>query len=100
MSVVEATKVDVVLGMRFREDEEPDFGSIERGAPDELTLLDADKGKLNSALTNAVCTPKLAAGEKFNIPSGCFAIIADVPAVWIYHAKSDHWYELADIENW
>lgn len=97
--IVDAEKTDVELWMIFKEDMAPDFGSIERGAEDELTLLDADKSKLNSALTSAACTPLLEDGEVFNIPSGCNAVVADEPAVWRYHAKSDTWYEVIPEEE-
>lgn len=84
----------ILLEMGFKDDASPDFGSIERSNYDELTLLDADVVKLNSALTRSACRELLAAPQSFNIPSGCLAIVTDQRAVWRYHAASDWWYEL------
>lgn len=83
-----------IFGMNFKTGQEPDFGSIEMSAFREFTLLSADVPKLNSTLTRANCTPKLESGSLFSVPSGCNAIVADAPAVWRYHKKSDTWYEV------
>ena len=82
------------FGMRFKDGQEPDFGSIESSGYGEFTLLDADKSKLNSTLTSTFCTPLLESGAVFSVPSGANAVVADVPAVWRYHAGSDRWYEV------
>lgn len=84
----------VKFGMVFKDGKMPDFGSIEKSGVKEFTLLEADKSKLNSVLTRAACTPHLADGSVFGVPSGANAVIADAPAVWRYHAQSDHWYEV------
>ncbi|MBQ5824797.1 MAG: hypothetical protein IIW48_08325 [Clostridia bacterium] len=89
----------VFLGMVFDEDNAPDFGSIEEGADGFLTLLDEDKGKLNSLLTKAGTAEALAEGSHFSIPGGTCAVVADVPAVWRYHSGSDEWYEVIDNED-
>ena len=86
------------LGMRFKEGQEPDFGSIESSGYGEFTLLDADKSKLNTALTRTACVPLLEKDQMFTVPSGANAIVADVPAVWRYHAGSDRWYEVISNE--
>ena len=87
----------IKLGMIFDENNVPDFGSIESGKDGTLTLLNADKAKLNSTLTRAGLASYLSDGSAFSIQGGTNAIIADVPAVWRYHALSDTWYEV--IEN-
>ena len=84
----------IILDMGFKDSASPDFGSIERSNFAELTLLEDDKTKLNSALTRTACASLLESGQLFNIPSGCNAVIADAPAVWRYHEKSDTWYEV------
>lgn len=84
----------VMLGMIFEENNVPDFGSIEQGQDGVLTLLNDDRSKLNSKLTRSFCTPYLSSGSKFSIKGGTTAIIADVPAVWRYHAGTDTWYEI------
>ena len=86
----------IKFGMIFDSETAPDFGSIEKSQDGNFTLLNADKGKLNSALTRAVCAPLLQNGGLFSVPSGANAIIADVPAVWRYHAQSDTWYKIID----
>ena len=87
----------VKLGMIFADNNVPQFGSIEEGTDGALTLLAADKSKLNSLLTRAGLASYLTAGEAFAIQGGTCAVIADEPAVWRYHALSDTWYEV--IEN-
>lgn len=87
----------IKLNMIFNEGNVPDFGSIEEGIDGSLTLLDADKGKLNTVLKKEVCNSYLVNGSHFSIQGGTNAVVADVPAVWRYHSKSDHWYEV--IEN-
>ena len=86
------------LGMVFDENNVPDFGSIEEGRDGALTLLDADKGRLNSALTRAACMPYLGSGSLFSIEGGTCAVVADKPAVWRYHRLSDTWYEVVENE--
>lgn len=87
----------IKLGMIFDDNNVPDFGSIERGQDGVLTLLNTDKAKLNSTLTRAGLASYLSDGAAFTIQGGTNAIIADIPAVWRYHALSDTWYEV--IEN-
>lgn len=85
----------VIFDMAFKDGQEPDFGSIEMSQRyREFTLLAADIPKLNSTLTRANCVPLLKDGQVFSVPSGANAIVADAPAVWRYHEKSDYWYEV------
>ena len=86
----------IKLGMIFDSSTAPDFGSIERSPEGDFTLLDADKTKLNTALKQSVCAPLLQDGSLFSVPSGAIAVVADVPAVWRYHAGTDTWYESID----
>lgn len=88
-----------VLDMLLKDTATVDVGSIERTAPAELSLLAADKTKLNSVVTKEVLTPLLADGQTFNIPSGCHAVVLDAPAVWRYHAGTDLWYEIIPPED-
>ncbi len=89
----------IKLGMVFDENNAPDFGSIEEGRDGALTLLDYDKGKLNTVLTKAGLASYLSAGSRFSIEGGTNAIVADVPAVWRYHSGSDQWYEVIENED-
>ena len=91
----------IKLGMTFQSDTAPDFGSIEKSpvCDNEYTLLADDIAKLNSALTESVCSPLLADGCSFNVPSGANAFVADwideeAAPVYRYHSGSDHWYEV------
>ena len=83
----------IKLGMVFADNNVPDFGSIETGVDGILTLLDADKSKLNSLLTRSGLASYLTNGN-FTIGGGTCAVIADKPAVWRYHLATDKWYEI------
>ena len=86
----------VKLGMTFDTANAPSFGSIEENPdyPGEYTLLAADISKLNSLLTKSALSAYLANDSEFAVKPGANAIVADEPAVWRYHGKSDRWYEV------
>ena len=82
-----------ILNMNFPDDTAIDIGSIAFDRYNEnLHLLGADVGKLNTVLTRSACIGTYNA-ETFYFKSGDVAIVDDTQRAFVYNADSDSWTE-------
>ena len=83
----------IILNMVFDDENTPDIGSIKFDRYNEnLHLLGADVGKLNTVLTRSACIGTYNA-ETFYFKSGDVAIVDDTQRAFVYNADSDSWTE-------
>ncbi len=83
----------IILNMVFDDENKPDIGSIKFDRYNEnLHLLGADVGKLNTVLTRSACIGTYNA-ETFYFKSGDVAIVDDTQRAFVYNADSDSWTE-------